>query len=196
MLSYNDVLDAHRQLSGLAHRTPVATSNTLDIRAGARVFFKCENLQRGGAFKFRGAFNKISRLDRETRRRGIVAFSSGNHAQGVALAARMLGVPATIVMPNDAPAIKVEATRGYGAEIVRYDRLKEDRAAIAHDLAERRGLAVVPPFDDPLIMAGQGTAALELVQDVPDLDTLVVPIGGGGLISGCATAARGPEHEG
>jgi threonine dehydratase len=192
MVTFDDIRDAAARIAPVARRTPVVTSSTFDARAGARVFFKCENLQRGGAFKFRGAFNAISQLDREARRRGVVAYSSGNHAQGVALAARILGVPATIVMPHDAPAIKVAATRDtYGARVVFYRRPEEDRAAVAHRLAEEQGLTIVPPFDDERIIAGQGTAALELLQDVPDLDTLLVPVGGGGLISGCATAAKG-----
>jgi threonine dehydratase len=189
-VTFEDVRDAAARLAPLAHRTPVMTSDTFDARVGAQVFFKCENLQRGGAFKFRGAFNAISRLDAAARRRGVVAFSSGNHAQAVALVARILAVPATVVMPSDAPAIKVAATRGYGAEVVSYDRLREDRAAIARRLAAERGLTLVPPFDDARIIAGQGTVALELLEQVPDLDALVVPIGGGGLISGCAIAAH------
>jgi threonine dehydratase len=158
--------------------------------AGAEVYCKCENLQRAGAFKFRGAYNALSQLTPEQRQRGVVAFSSGNHAQGLALAAKVLGIPATVVMPSDAPKIKVEATRGYGGEIVLYERLTGDREAIARQLAEERGLTVIPPFDHPHIIAGQGTAALELFQDVPDLDVLLTPVGGGGLISGCATAAK------
>jgi len=167
----------------------VFTSRTLDDRVGARVHLKAECFQRGGAFKFRGAYNKISSLTTEARANGVLAYSSGNHAQAVALAARLLGTRATIVMPDDAPPAKLDATRGYGAEIVTYDRWAESREEIGAALAEERGLALVRPYDDPLVMAGQGTAALELVADVPDLDVLVVPVSGGGLAAGCATAA-------
>ena len=155
------------------------------------MFFKCENLQRGGAFKFRGAYNRLVAWLADERARGVVAFSSGNHAQGVALAARELGIPATVVMPTDAPALKLAATRGYGAEVVIYDRLTEDREAIAARLADERGLTLVPPYDHPHIMAGQGTAALELIEEVGALDWLLMPVGGGGLLSGCAIAATG-----
>lgn len=179
-----DVRDAAQRLHGIAHRTPVVTSRTVDSLVGANVFFKCENLQRGGAFKFRGAYNRMVCLTPAERARGIVAFSSGNHAQGVALAARELGIKATIVMPTDAPALKVAATAGYGAEIVTYDRATEDRDLIASRLAAERGLVLVPPYDDPLIMAGQGTAALELIEEAGQLDWLLVPVGGGGLLSG------------
>src|SRR5919199_634484 len=189
-ISLGDVRHAADRLRGIANRTPVATSRTLDGMLGAQVFFKCENLQRGGAFKFRGAYNRLASLSEAQRARGVVAFSSGNHAQGVALASRMLGISAVIVMPDDAPASKVAATEGYGAEIVRYDRLREDREAIAQRLADERGLTLVPPYDHPLIMAGQGTAALELIEDVGSLDLLLVPVGGGGLLSGSATAAK------
>ena len=189
-VTFSDVQSAAERLRGQAHRTPVVTSRTFDQIAGCSVFFKCENLQRGGAFKFRGAYNALSQLTPEQRQRGVVAFSSGNHAQGLALAAKVLGIPATVVMPSDAPQIKVEATRGYGADIVLYDRLTGDREAIARQLAAERGLTVIPPFDHPHIIAGQGTAALELFQDAPDLDVLITPVGGGGLISGCATAAK------
>jgi len=189
-VTFSDVQSAAGRLAGQAHRTPVVTSRTFDQIAGCNVFFKCENLQRAGAFKFRGAYNALSQLTPEQRRRGVVAFSSGNHAQGLALAAKVLGIPATVVMPSDAPQIKVEATRGYGADIVFYDRLTGYREAIAQQLATERGLTVIPPFDHPHIIAGQGTAALELFQDVPDLDVLITPVGGGGLISGCATAAK------
>ncbi|MFQ3682128.1 threonine/serine dehydratase [Roseiflexus sp.] len=190
-ISVADVFSARDRLRGVAHRTPVATSRTLDAMVGRSVFLKCENLQRGGAFKFRGAYNMISRLSDEARRCGVVAYSSGNHAQGVALAARLLDTPAIICMPSDAPAIKVEATRGYGAEIVFYDRMRDDRAALAQRIATERGATLVPPYDHPHIMAGQGTAALELLEQVDDIDTLVVPVGGGGLIAGCAIAAHG-----
>ena len=190
-IGLQDVRAAAERIRGVANKTPVVTSRTFDERVGARVFFKCENLQRGGAFKFRGAYNRLVCLSPEERARGIVAFSSGNHAQGVALAARELGIRATVVMPNDAPALKLQATRGYGAEVVIYDRIKEDREAIARQLAQDRGLTLVPPYDHPLIMAGQGTAALELLEEVPDLDWVLMPVGGGGLLSGCTIAATG-----
>src|SRR6266568_4829712 len=186
-----DVRQAAERLRGIANRTPVVTSRTVDALVGGQVFFKCENLQRGGAFKFRGAYNRLVRLSPAERQRGVVAFSSGNHAQGVALAARELGVQATVVMPTDAPSLKVAATREYGAEVVEYDRLTEDREAIARRLADERGLTLVPPYDHPLIMAGQGTAALELIEEVGPLDWLLVPVGGGGLLSGCTVAATG-----
>jgi threo-3-hydroxy-L-aspartate ammonia-lyase len=188
-ISFADVRAAADRLRGVATRTPVLSSRTIDSAVGGQVFFKCENLQRGGAFKFRGAYNLLVSLPPEARQRGVVAFSSGNHAQGVALAARELGIHATVVMPSDAPQLKVAATEGYGAEVVRYERLTEDREAIARRLADERGLTLVPPYDHPLIMAGQGTAALELVEDIPDLDWLLAPVGGGGLLSGCAVAA-------
>ncbi len=180
---------AAARLLGVAHRTPVVTSRTLDSRIGASAFLKCENLQRMGAFKFRGAYNRIAQLAPAERLGGVVAFSSGNHAQGVALAARICGVPAAIVMPADAPASKVAATRGYGAEVFTYDRKTMNRGAIAADLARERGATLVPPYDDPAIIAGQGTVALELLEDVPDLDALLVCTGGGGLLAGCALAA-------
>ena len=181
--------DAVQRLSGVAHRTPVATSRSLDERTGAWVFLKCESLQRTGTFKFRGAYNTISRLAPEPRQRGVIAYSSGNHAQAVALVARLLGIPAVIVMPSTAPRPKLEATRGYGAEVVFYDLLREEREGLAVRLAEERGLALVPPFNHPDIIAGQGTAAVELFQDAGPMDVLLVPVGGGGLISGCALAA-------
>ncbi|MBD5634435.1 MAG: pyridoxal-phosphate dependent enzyme, partial [Candidatus Eremiobacteraeota bacterium] len=168
--TFDDVSAAAARLLGVAHRTPVVTSATLDARTGARAFLKCENLQRMGAFKFRGAYNRIVQLDAAARARGVIAFSSGNHAQGVALAAKLLGAPATIVMPEDAPASKIAATREYGAEIVFYDRTTMDRGTIAVDLATSRGATLVPPFDDFAIVAGAGTVALELLEDVPDLD--------------------------
>ncbi|HEV3087546.1 MAG TPA: pyridoxal-phosphate dependent enzyme, partial [Candidatus Elarobacter sp.] len=174
---------------GVAHRTPVITSSTLDAQAGAHVFLKAENLQRIGAFKFRGAYNKIAQLDSDQKRRGVVAFSSGNHAQGVALAAKLLGVPAVIVMPTDAPAAKLAATRGYGAEIIQYDRHTMNRAEIAAKIAAERGATLVPPYDDPHIIAGQGTAVMELIEDAGNLDMLLVPLGGGGLLAGSALAA-------
>jgi threonine dehydratase len=190
-ISIDDVRAAAARLRGVANRTPVVTSRTVDGLVGGHVFFKCENLQRGGAFKFRGAYNRLSSLSPAERTRGIVAFSSGNHAQGVALAARELGIPATVVMPTDAPSPKMQATRAYGAEVVTYDRLTEDREAIATQLAAERGLSLVPPYNHPAIMAGQGTAALELIDDVGSLDWLLMPVGGGGLLSGCTIAATG-----
>jgi threonine dehydratase len=189
-LTFDDVASAARRLAGVAYRTPVATSRTLDERVGARVFLKCENVQRMGAFKFRGAYNAISRLSDDERARGVVAFSSGNHAQAVALASRLLGTQATIVMPEDAPAAKRAATEGYGAAVVSYDPAREDREAIAARLREERGLALIPPFDHPHVIAGQGTAALELIEEAGELDALVVPCGGGGLLAGSALAAR------
>ncbi|HEV8020881.1 MAG TPA: threo-3-hydroxy-L-aspartate ammonia-lyase [Candidatus Lustribacter sp.] len=187
--TFDDVVRAAERLRGVAHRTPAITSATLDERTGARVFLKAENLQRMGAFKFRGAYNRLVQLDAAARVRGVVAFSSGNHAQGVALAAKLLGMPAAIVMPADAPAAKLAATRGYGAEVVLYDRQTMNRAEIANALAAERGATVVPPYDDPAIIAGQGTSALELIEDVGPLDVLLVPTGGGGLLSGSALAA-------
>lgn len=183
--------DAAERIRGVAHRTPVVTSRTLDARVGASVFLKCENLQRVGAFKFRGAYNAVSRLSAEQLGRGIAAFSSGNHAQAVALAARELGSSAVIVMPEDTPASKLEAVRGYGAEVVFYDRYTGDREALGRQLAADRGLALIPPYEHPDVIAGQGTAALELFEEVPDLDVLVVPVGGGGLMAGSATVAKG-----
>ncbi len=191
MISLDDVEAASRRLAGVAHRTPVVTSRTLDTRTAASVFLKPECLQRAGAFKFRGAYNRISSLSAAQRDRGVAAYSSGNHAQAVALSARLLRTSATILMPDDTPPAKLEATRGYGAEIVTYDRYEEDRVALGASLAKERGLVLVPPYDDPLVMAGQGTAALELLEDAGRLDLLVVPVGGGGLIAGCATAAKG-----
>lgn len=190
MLQFEDVRAAAKRLKGVAHRTPVLRSSTLDAMLGAQVFMKAENLQRMGAFKFRGGFNAVNVLSDAQRARGVVAFSSGNHAQAVALAARLHGCSATIVMPLDAPAAKVAATRGYGAEVVLYDRYKEDRAAIAERIVDERGCALIPPFDHLPVMAGQGTAALELIEDCGELDSLIVCAGGGGLLSGCAVAAK------
>ncbi len=190
MVNFADIQSAAERLYRIAHRTPIATSHTLNNLLGAEVYGKCENLQRAGAFKFRGAYNTISQLSAEQRQRGVVSFSSGNHAQAVALVGKLLHTPTVIVMPDDAPAIKLAATRGYGAEVVLYDRVEQKREAIAKQLAEERGLTLVPPFEHPHIIAGQGTAALELLTDVPDLDVLIVPIGGGGLISGCSLAAH------
>ncbi len=186
-----DVDDAARRLAGVAHRTPIVTSRTLDARAGRRVYLKCENLQRVGAFKFRGAFNAISQLDPEQLRRGVTAYSSGNHAQAVALACRELGTTAVVVVPDDVAPAKRAAIAGYGAEIVSYDRLTDDRAAICRRIAAQRGLAMVAPFEDLHVMAGQGTVALELLHDAPDCDAIAVPVSGGGLIAGCAVAATG-----
>jgi threonine dehydratase len=185
----DDVESAARQIAGAAHRTPVATSRSVDARTGARLFFKCENMQRAGAFKFRGAYNALSRLSPEARRRGVVAFSSGNHAQAVALAGQILDIPRVIVMPTDAPEVKRRATAGYGGELVLYDRDHEDREVIGSRLAAERGLTLIPPYNHPQIVAGAGTAALELFQEVGELDVLLVPCGGGGLLGGSALAA-------
>jgi len=190
LITFNDIQQAAQRLTGVAHRTPIATSHTLNDLVGAEVYCKCENLQRAGAFKFRGAYNTMSQLSNEQRQRGVVSFSSGNHAQAVALVGKLLHAPTVIVMPHDAPAIKLAATRGYGAEVVVYDRVEQKREAIAKQLADERGLTLVPPFEHPHIIAGQGTTALELLTDVPDLDVLLVPVGGGGLISGCSIAAH------
>jgi threo-3-hydroxy-L-aspartate ammonia-lyase len=190
VIELEDVQAAASLLDGVANRTPVLTSRTLDGMVGAAVFVKAECFQRGGAFKFRGAYNKIASLDAEARSRGVLAYSSGNHAQAVAIAAGLLGTKATILMPEDAPVAKVDATRGYGAEIVDYDRWTQSREDLGAQIAADRGLELVRPYDDPLIMAGQGTTALELLEDVPELDVLVAPVGGGGLIAGCATVAK------
>lgn len=190
-VSYADVRAAARRLKGVVHRTPVVTSATLDAATGARCYVKCENLQRMGAFKFRGAYNRMVQMTPEERARGVVAFSSGNHAQGVALAAKLLDIPAVIVMPRDAPESKLAATRGYGAEVALYERSEENRAAIAQGIAQERGAIIVPPYDDEAIVAGAGTAALELIEDAGDLDVIVTPVGGGGLLSGTALAAHG-----
>ncbi|WER48628.1 threo-3-hydroxy-L-aspartate ammonia-lyase [Cupriavidus sp. WKF15] len=188
--TYADVEAAARRLEGVAHRTPVNTSRTLNDMLGAEVFIKCENFQRMGAFKFRGAYNALSKFSAEQRRAGVVAFSSGNHAQGIALSARLLGIPATIVMPHDAPAAKVAATKGYGANVVIYDRYTEDREAIGRRLAEQHGYTLIPPYDHPDVLAGQGTAARELFEETGALDALFCPLGGGGLLSGTALATR------
>ncbi len=192
-VTFENVTAAAQRLAGIAHRTPVLTSQTLDERAGARVFLKCENFQRMGAFKFRGAYNRLSQLSAEERARGVVTFSSGNHAQGVALAAKLLEMEATIVMPRDAPRAKVEATRAYGAQIVVYNRAEEDREAIANRICAERNATLVPPYDDAGVIAGQGTAALELLEDAGPLDVIVVPTGGGGLLSGCAIVANATD---
>jgi len=188
-VSYADVAAAARRLAGHAHRTPVMTSRQIDERTGCQVFFKCENLQRVGAFKFRGAFNAIARLTPEQRSRGVLAYSSGNHAQAVALAAKLLGSSAVIIMPQDAPQVKLAATRGYGAEVVTYDKHSTAREELSRRIAQERGLTLIPPYDHVDIVAGQGTAAKELIEDVGPLDYLFVCVGGGGLISGCAIAA-------
>lgn len=188
--TYDDVAAAALRIAGHAHRTPVMTSRTVNDMMGAEVFFKCENLQRVGAFKFRGAFNALSRFDAAQRKTGVVAFSSGNHAQAIALSARLLGMPATIVMPYDAPASKVAATEGYGGNVVFYDRYTDDREQIGRDLAERDGMTLIPSYDHPDVIAGQGTAALELFAETGPLDALFVPLGGGGLLAGSALATR------
>lgn len=189
-VTIDDIRAAAARIRGVAHRTPVMTSRWFDQAAGRRAVFKCENLQRGGAFKIRGAANFVFSIPQDDLARGVVAFSSGNHAQAVAIAAKEAGARATLVMPLDAPKLKVESTRANGAEIIFYDRLKDDREALARRIAAERGCTVVPPFDHPWIIAGQGTAALELLEQAPDIDALIVPVGGGGLISGCAIAAR------
>lgn len=189
-ITYGDVVAAHDRIREAAHRTPVLTSRTADAMTGARLFFKAENLQRMGAFKFRGAYNAISQFSAEQKRGGVLAFSSGNHAQAIALSARELGVPAVILMPQDAPQMKIDATRGYGAEVILFDRYKEDREALSKRLAEERGMTLIPPYDHPHVMAGQGTAVKELIEDAGELDMLLVCLGGGGLLSGSAVAAR------
>ena len=188
--TYDDVAAAAERLQGHAHRTPVLRSATADALLGCQLFFKCENLQRMGAFKFRGAFNALSRFDAAQRKAGVLAFSSGNHAQAIALSARLLGMPAAILMPQDAPQAKVQATRGYGAEVILYDRYTQDREALSRELAAQRGLTLIPPYDHPDVIAGQGTAAKELIEEVGELDALFTPLGGGGLLSGTALAAR------
>lgn len=188
--TFQDMEAAARRIAGFAHKTPVLTSTTANKEFGAELFFKCENFQRMGAFKFRGAFNALSLLSPEQKKAGVIAFSSGNHAQGIALAAQLLHIPATILMPNDAPAVKVAATQGYGATVIRFDRYKEDREVLCQQLAAQQGLTIIPPYDHPDIIAGQGTAAKELIEEVGELDALFVCLGGGGLLSGCAIATR------
>ena len=188
--TFDDVRAAQARIAGQAHRTPVLTSRTADQKVAATLFFKAENLQRIGAFKFRGAYNAIAALAPEVRRHGVIAYSSGNHAQAIAYAAQLQGTPATIVMPKDAPAMKMAATRGYGADVVLYDRYTEDRQAISDRLARERGATLIPPYDHPDVIAGQGTAALELIEETGELDMLVVPLGGGGLLAGSALSAR------
>jgi threonine dehydratase len=194
-ISFADVAAAHERISGHAHRTPVITSATADAMTGARLFFKCENFQRMGAFKFRGAYNAIARFSPEQKAAGVITYSSGNHAQAIALSARLQRVKSVIVMPADAPAVKVAATRAYGGDIVFYDRYKEDREALGRRLAAERGLTLIPPYDHPHVMAGQGTAAKELIEEAGALDVLAVCLGGGGLLSGCAgDESRGDHH--
>jgi threo-3-hydroxy-L-aspartate ammonia-lyase len=195
MLTLDSIIEAKNRISPRIHRTPVITSRSFNDTAGREVYFKCENLQRAGAFKIRGATNKILSLTPEERSRGVVAFSSGNHAQAVALASKEANVRAVIAMPTDAPKAKVEATRAYGADVRFYDRQRDDREAFAREIAESEGLTLVPPYDDYMIMAGQGTSALEFVEDVPELDALVTPCGGGGLFAGASTAAKGKNPQ-
>lgn len=189
-VSLDDVRAAQERLRPFVHRTPILTCSTLSRMAGCELFFKAEHLQRGGSFKLRGALNRLLQLSPAERARGVVAFSSGNHAQGVALAAKLLGLPAAIVMPHDAPGVKLEATRGYGAEVILYDRMREDREAIAAALCESRGATLVPPFDDPRVIAGQGTVGLEVTEQLPELEVALIPIGGGGLCGGMALALK------
>ncbi len=189
-VSFEDIVHAHRRIADTAHRAPVLTSTLANQRVGANLFFKCENFQRIGAFKFRGAYNALAQFTPAQRSSGVIAYSSGNHAQAIALSARLLGMQAVIVMPNDAPAIKVAATRDYGAEVVMYDRYREDREALGLRLAQERGLTLIPPYDHPHVIAGQGTVAKELIEEVGALDILLVPLGGGGLLAGCAIAAK------
>ena len=188
--TYEDVLAATTRIAGVAHRTPIMTSRTINRETGAEIFFKCENLQRMGAFKFRGAFNALSKFDERQRKAGVVTYSSGNHAQAIALSASLLGIPATIIMPNDAPAAKMAATRGYGGKVISYDRYTEDREKIGRELAEKEGLTLIPPYDHPDVISGQGTAARELFEEVGELDALFVCLGGGGLLAGSALSAR------
>ena len=195
MLSIELIREAQERVRPFVHRTPVISSRLFDERAGRRVFFKCENMQRAGVFKMRGATNKIRSLTEEEKRRGVAAFSSGNHAQAVALASRDAGVRAVLVMPTDAPRAKLAAARSYGAEVVHYDRQRDDREQLARDVAERERLVLVPPYDDYLVMAGQGTCALEFLEEVPDLDALLTPCGGGGLFAGASVAAKSLNAE-
>lgn len=191
LVTFDDVQSSAAQLEGIAHRTPVITSRTLNERVGAEVFLKCENLQRMGAFKFRGAYNAMSRLSAAQQARGVITYSSGNHAQAIALSGKLLGVKTVVVMPDNAPITKLNATRGYGADVVQYDPAESDRKALAESLAAENGYSVIPPYDHPHVIAGQGTATLELIQDAGELDALLVCVGGGGLLSGSAIAARG-----
>jgi threo-3-hydroxy-L-aspartate ammonia-lyase len=189
-ISFADVAQAHERLAAIAHRTPVMRSATANAASGATLFFKCENLQRVGAFKIRGAYNAIAQFTPQQRAGGVITFSSGNHGQAIALAAHLLGVKALVVMPEDAPAIKLAATRGYGGEVLPYDRYREDGNEVVGRIARERGMTLIPPFDHPHVMAGQGTVAKELVEEVGTLDMIVTPVGGGGLLSGCATAMK------
>ncbi|CQH37467.1 hydroxy amino acid dehydratase [Yersinia enterocolitica] len=189
-ICYDDIVQAHQRITGVALKTPVLTSSTANEQTGAQLFFKCENFQHMGAFKFRGAYNALVKLSPQQQAKGVIAFSSGNHAQAIALSAPKLGIRAVIVMPKDSPAVKIAATRGYGGEGVLYDRYLEDREAISNKLAQEQGLTLIPPYDYPDVMAGQGTAAKELFEEVGELDVLLVPLGGGGLLSGCATVAK------
>ena len=193
--TFADVIAAAQRIDGHAHRTPVLTSKTVDEELGATVFFKCENFQRMGAFKFRGAFNALSRFDAQQRQAGVVAFSSGNHAQAIALSAKLLGIPATIIMPQDAPAMKIAATKGYGGNVVTYDRYTEDREQLGRRLAQQHGMTLIPPYDHPDVIAGQGTAVKELIEEVGALDALFVCLGGGGLLAGSALSARALSPE-
>ena len=193
--TFEDVRSAAQRIFDIAHLTPVLTSRTANEKAGAKLFFKCENLQRAGAFKFRGAYNAIAALPQAQKRRGVITYSSGNHAQAMALAGQLQGVKVLVIMPGDAPAMKVAATRAYGAEVVFYDRFKEDREALGRQLAENDGLTLIPPYDHPDVIAGQGSAALELIEDVGPLDVLLAPLGGGGLLAGCALAAKALSPE-
>lgn len=188
--TYDDVIAAARRLKGQAHMTPVLRSSTMNRDIHAQIYFKCENLQRMGAFKFRGAFNAVAQLNSEQRKNGVLTFSSGNHAQAIALAGRLLGVETTILMPKDAPVAKIEATKGYGGNVVMFDRYKEDREALGRQLAEDKNLTIIPPYDHPHVIAGQGTAVKELIEEVGELDALIVPLGGGGLLSGSSLSAR------
>lgn len=189
-ISFDDIVRAHERMANVAYRTPVLTSRSADQLAGAQLFFKCENQQRTGAFKFRGAYNALARLSPEQRARGVVAFSGGNHAQGVALSAQLLGMKAVIAMPKDAPSSKIEATRAYGGEVLLYDRYRDDREALGRQLADERGLTLIPSYDHADVMAGQGTIAKELFEQAGPLDVLIAPLGGGGMLSGCAMAAK------
>ncbi|MFL6709360.1 MAG: threo-3-hydroxy-L-aspartate ammonia-lyase [Massilia sp.] len=189
-LQFSDIQAAATRIAGIAHRTPVLTSRTADAATNAQLFFKCENLQRAGAFKFRGAANALARFTDEQRRAGVLTYSSGNHAQAIALAASLLGIKAAIIMPHDAPALKVAATKGYGAEVIVYDRYKEDREEIGRRLAQERGMTLIPPYDHPDVICGQGTAALELFEETGPLDILLVCLGGGGLLAGSALSSR------
>lgn len=190
-LQFSDIQQAAERIAGIAHRTPVLTSRTADALAGATLFFKCENFQRVGAFKFRGAYNSLARFTPAQRNAGVVTYSSGNHAQAIGLASKLLGIPAIVVMPHDAPQSKIESTKGYGAEVLTYNRYTEDRETIGRELAESRGMTLIPPYDHPDVICGQGTAALELFEEVGDLDVLLVCLGGGGLLAGSALAASG-----